>query len=243
MKKLNLLLHCGGMKATLKDLEESSAPPIRGAHYPIEHSDLLYTVRDNLRQHGFRIVEEVHGLTKEGNRYFGLLQLESGDGDYTTIVGVRNSHDKSFAAGIVVGSGVFVCDNLAFSGEIKIARKHTRYIMRDLPRFTHRAITKMYGMRANQDRQFEAYKTRELNDDRARALMVEGVKRGVFGCTALPKILNEWENPSHDEFSESNVWRFFNAVTEVAKTWSPGQLVQKTQLLHTLCNAEVGIAA
>jgi hypothetical protein len=28
---------------------------------------------------------------------------------------------------------VFVCDNLAFSGEIKIARKHTRFIVRDLP--------------------------------------------------------------------------------------------------------------
>ena len=73
--------------------------------------------------------------------------------------------------------------------------------------------------------------------------MVEGIKRGVIGCTHLPRVLAEWETPSHDEFSQANVWRLFNAVTEVAKQWSADQLYKRTQLLHGLCNAEVGIAA
>jgi hypothetical protein len=33
------------------------------------------------------------------------------------VLGLRNSHDKRFPAGLVGGSAVFVCDNLAFSGE------------------------------------------------------------------------------------------------------------------------------
>ena len=44
------------------------------------------------------------------------------------VVGVRNSHDKSFPAGLVIGASIFVCDNLSFSGEVKLARKHTVHV-------------------------------------------------------------------------------------------------------------------
>ncbi len=42
---------------------------------------------------------------------------------------VRNSHDKTFPAGIVAGTQVPVCDNLSFAGEISLARKHTSNIL------------------------------------------------------------------------------------------------------------------
>ena len=60
--------------------------------------------------------------------------------DYCWVLGLRNSHDKTFPTGIVAGASVFVCDNLSFSGEVKFARKHTRFIMRDLPMLTGRAV-------------------------------------------------------------------------------------------------------
>ena len=60
--------------------------------------------------------------------------------DYGLVIGLRNSHDKSFPASIALGSGVFVCDNLAFSAEVTIARRHTRFIERDLPRVVHTAV-------------------------------------------------------------------------------------------------------
>jgi hypothetical protein len=52
---------------------------------------------------------------------------------YQYVLGLRNSNNKRFAAGMVIGIAPFVCDNLAFSGEVKLARKHTVYIKRDLP--------------------------------------------------------------------------------------------------------------
>jgi len=52
--------------------------------------------------------------------------------DYAWIVGLRNSHDKTYPAGLVAGSKVFVCDNLCFSGEVRLSRKHTRHAVRDL---------------------------------------------------------------------------------------------------------------
>jgi len=55
-------------------------------------------------------------------------------------VGLRNSHDKTFPAGLVAGTRVFVCDILAFSGLIQIRRKHTRFAARDLRQLTARAV-------------------------------------------------------------------------------------------------------
>ena len=47
-------------------------------------------------------------------RYFGLMQIQraESDEDYCWVLGLRNSHDKTFPAGIVAGATVLCCDNL-----------------------------------------------------------------------------------------------------------------------------------
>ena len=69
------------------------------------------TVRRSTLPGGLRVVTESHGLTHDGERYFGLLQVANGhdDSDFGLVVGVRNSHDKRFPAALVVGASVFVC--------------------------------------------------------------------------------------------------------------------------------------
>ncbi len=88
-----------------------------------------------MRNNGLIVGTQAHSLSHNNNRYFGLMEVKRqvNDPDYCWVVGVRNSHDKSFPAGITAGASVFVCDNLSFSGEVKLARKHTRFITRDLP--------------------------------------------------------------------------------------------------------------
>jgi hypothetical protein len=50
-----------------------------------------------------RIVTEAHGLSADGSRYFGLLQVVNGQeqADYSYVLGLRNSHDKRFPAGLL----------------------------------------------------------------------------------------------------------------------------------------------
>ena len=133
-----LMLHCGGMAVDRGQLEVIPTPEATATWQPIPHGTLVSRVQDTLERSGLIVAEEAHGVTADGNRYFGLLRIKAesviGDGgDFGLVVGVRNSHDKSFPAGLVVGASVFVSDNLSFSGEIKIARKHTVRIMDDLP--------------------------------------------------------------------------------------------------------------
>jgi hypothetical protein len=60
-------------------------------------------------------------------------------------VGLRNSHDRGYPAGLVAGTGVFICENLSFCGEVEIGRKHTRFAVRDLNHLTARAVGQLGG--------------------------------------------------------------------------------------------------
>ena len=83
---------------------------------------------------GPELIDATRRVLEDGARYFGLLQVVNGSHpeDFGLVVGLRNSHDKSFPAGLVVGASVFVCDNLSFSGEVTFERKHTANMLRDL---------------------------------------------------------------------------------------------------------------
>jgi predicted SpoU family rRNA methylase len=57
---------------------------------------------------------------------FAVLTYSNGvEEDMGLSIGIRNSYDKSMSIGVALGARVFVCDNLAISGEIRIVRKHT----------------------------------------------------------------------------------------------------------------------
>jgi len=240
---MGIMLHCKTGLVTRDQVFAVPTPPRTKSHCPIPHGKYLASVQAMLVEHGMEITQEQHGLSQDGNKYFGLLGLAHDREDYACTVGVRNSHDKTFPAGIVAGVRVLVCDNLSFSGEIKLSRKHTRHILTDLNPLMGRMIGKLSRFFNQQDNHILAYKQHSLTNDRARFLMVEGVKRGVLGCTHLPKVLEMWEETPHEEFAEFNLWRLFNAVTEVAKGWSAQHLVRRTQLLHNMCDAEITIAS
>ena len=114
-----LLLHCGAKPVSRDELAAVIAPEPTETWYPLPHHDLVAEVEAHLSGSGLEIGVAVHALSHHGLRYFGLLQLRRADGrarDYGWVVGLRNSHDKTCPAGLVTGSQVFVCDNLAFSG-------------------------------------------------------------------------------------------------------------------------------
>src|ERR1017187_797642 len=142
MNKLNLMLHTGARAVERSQLALVATPHRTSTWVPIAHDRLLMGVIESLESNHLTVVNEAHGVTTDGARYFGLLQIANGHNadDFGMVIGVRNSHDKPFPAGLVVGASVFVCDNLSFSGEIKLARKHTVFVERDLPQLIHRAM-------------------------------------------------------------------------------------------------------
>jgi len=107
------------------------------------------------------------------------------------VVGVRNSHDKSFPAALVLGASVFVCDNLSFSGEVRLARKHTAHIERDLPHLVERAVGMLSDLRNTQERRFAAYQAQELPETGAHDLIIQALDSRVIPVTRIPEVLRE----------------------------------------------------
>ena len=93
--------------------------------------------------------------------------------------GLRNSHDKTFPAGIVAGAQIFVCDNLRFSGEVKLARKHTIHIVRDLPRLVQSAVGQLMDRWHHQDTRLATYKLTEVEDQTAHDLVIRATDVGA----------------------------------------------------------------
>lgn len=242
---MNLVLHCGARAVEREQIQACPTPSATRTWTPIPHYALLRQVEQTMDQGGMRIVEQGHALSPKGLRYFGLLGIAGEDpADHGLVIGLRNSHDKSFPAAIAVGSQVFCCDNLSFSSEIVLARKHTRFITRDLPELICRALGQVGELRQNQDRRIEAYKAKRLTDRSAHDLFVKAVDARVLPVTTLPAALAEWREPSHAEFTEDgrSGWRWFNAITDSIKGRSLDALPRRTQRLHGLLDAACGLA-
>ncbi|MCY2928609.1 MAG: DUF932 domain-containing protein [Planctomycetota bacterium] len=242
---LNLILHCGSRQADRQQVEHSPTPAGTPTWVPIPHHRLLERVESSLTATGLRIINQAHALSADRLRYFGLLEVVNGDnhGDYGLVVGVRNSHDKQFPAGLAVGSGTFVCDNLCFSSEIVIARRHTRFIERDLPGLVDQAVGRLGDLRGLQDERIAKYKQTELTDMRAHHLVIRALDARVVPVTRVPDVLQEWRHPRHEEFARDGktAWRLLNAFSENFKNGNLMSLPRRTQALHGLLDAVCGL--
>jgi len=165
-KRPNLLLHCGAKAVEREDLVKVRTPKATETWTPIPHMELVRKVEKALKANQLTVGTQAHSLSHEGARYFGLMEIQgrTQDPDYCWVLGLRNSHDKTFPAGIVAGASVLVCDNLSFSGEVKLARRHTRHITQDLPFLVERAIGRLLQKWHDQDERIAAYRNAKLED-------------------------------------------------------------------------------
>lgn len=209
---MSLMLHAGAEVIDIDRLRQLPTPEATKTHVPIAHSAVVDMVKYSLGFYGHAITAEDYGVTPDGARFFGVLSLESPYDGYTDTVGLRNSHDKTFPIGISFGSRVFVCDNLAFSGDVVIRRKHTAHAKRDLPGIVAEVVEPLAGQRARQHAQFDRYQATTLTDADVDHLIMQLYRRGAITVTKIADVLGHYENPPFD-WGDRTAWRLFNAVT------------------------------
>jgi hypothetical protein len=239
-----LMLHCGGQLTTREEVFAVPAPPATASYAPLPYESYLVRIEKQLAVEGIRIKEEHLALSHGGQRLFGLLALEFNLGaqwDYGCVLGLRTSYDKSFANGLCIGASVFVCDNLSFSGEVKIERKHTPGMLRDLTWIIGETVAQLPIRFARQSAAFEAYKHHEIGDKDAHDLTVKLWDEGAINTLEIPRLIKEWREPRHPEFAKGGktVWRLFNAATETIKgdLW---RLPVRTRTIHTVLDSVCG---
>ena len=203
---------------------------------PVPHHTLVDLVKDSVRSCGFNIHSEKYGIDKHHDM-FAMLKLEREDynnGTFRNVIGIRNSHNQRFSAQLVGGSNVIVCDNLAFSGEFNCHRQHTTHIMRDLPRIVYQLTNDVVSSYNIQSNRYDGYKMTKLDDSDVANIMNKATRNNfAISGGQYNKVLDEYENPSHDVFEPGNAWSLFNAFTEIYKGYN-GADVRKSINLHNI---------
>lgn len=201
MSATQLVLHRGAREVTEEELDQVEAPPPTETWFPKSHSLVLRTVRQSLGEAGFDIANQRLALSRCNARFFGVLDLTAPIAEGVALaVGVRNSIDQSLPIGAVFGSRVFVCDNLAFSSEVTIAKRHTKY---GEQRFVEAASTAMQGLaqfRAVESERISRLQGIELSEDAANSFLLQAFEKSVLSSRLLPLAIREWREPTVEEF-------------------------------------------
>src|SRR5437899_7285381 len=128
MSEATSTLLSNGGKLTREQLALVATPPGTATHKPIPHAEVVQALVETLGFRHIGIVKDEYAVSKDGMKMFGVLDLDTGMQGCRFSLGIRNAHDKSMRLALTVGYGVFVCENMAFSGDFEpVLAKHSKH--------------------------------------------------------------------------------------------------------------------
>ena len=231
---MSLLLHKGGEYVTKEQLDLVPVPEQTESYMPVSHyhlADKFLTIsQDILRD--YTLIGENYGIARQGNQLFAVLKFQNEKADLGLSIAFRNSYDRSMAIGMAIGASVFVCDNLALSGEVVVMKKHTKNVWAELE---ETAISTIYKSQRNYQQisaDADNLKTLPMGDNEAFRTMGLLFGNNIISPRQLTVLKDEWLKPSYEEFEPRNLWSFYNAATESLKSSPPVTIMEKHIRLH-----------
>ena len=189
---------------------------------PVPHIDVVDAVESAICNRGMTIESERFGLARDQQKMFGVITLANRNNpERTRCIGVRNSHDQSFAAGICCGVSVLVCSNLCFGGEFVIKRRHTSGI--DLLSMVEETMDALADSYLSFEERLLNLHDEPVSDDHARIFIVRAAEHGAIPSCDILAVFKEYLEPRHDEFRERSMWSLMNAFTEIAHKYTPAR--------------------
>ena len=222
---------------------------------PVPHHEVVNTLTDRAAARGLVVKAErfalldgtLYGLNGvqtrlPGARLFGSLDFAPVAGmpfpaGCTPSAGIRNSADKSFALSILSGARVFICANGVLNAEHIVSRKHTSGL--DLVASIDAALDAFMESLRGFNETYEKLRSRQLRRTTAHSLVIELARAGAFSSSDILPVVQEFENPRHNEFKERNAWNLYQGCTEIMKNQSPSRQVDGFKALNRVLVAEL----
>ncbi len=216
MVSSTLVNHCGARQVNAAELATIEPPAPTRTWFPLAHRAVLDSVCESLEGAGFAICRSRLSVSHGGARFFGTLDLTTSIIEGVSLaIGIRNSNDQSFPIGFCCGQRVFVCDNLAFTSEIVVSKKHTRFGQERYLEGLARAVASLDQYRQSAAGWIERMQARRLSNDTANSLLLQAYERKIIGLRLLPLVVEEWRRPSREEYQPRTAYSLFNCFTEV----------------------------
>lgn len=217
------LSHANSQLITRAEL--MTIPPPRGTPTwrPVAHGDLVTAISRQLRARGIDIVNEKFAIQRGGARLFAVLDLSlETTGEFCAAMGIRTANDRSMALEIAVGVKVFVCDNLAFSGDlIALRRKHTARF--DLDADIARAVGRYEAHLLALQRSMAAIREKSLKDDEAKTMIFEAFRREIVPIRYFKLVAETYFNPAPEmtDVQPRTFWGLHNAFARSVREMAP----------------------
>lgn len=225
-----LVAHCGATKITRDELREIPIPEATRSHKPLSHFEIVTVLEEALSFRHLTVIRDEYAISKDGMKMFGVMDLNSKFDGGNFSIGLRNANDKSMRLALTAGYRVFVCDNMAFSGDFTpLLHKHTsNFDLRDSIAIAVDRIQRgLHGL----TEQIVEMRRFGLTDNDAKLLIyrafMENAMKGV-PKHLMPIVHGNYFDPNHEEFQSRNLWSLSNAFTSAFKTLSPWRQFEAT---------------
>jgi hypothetical protein len=226
-----LMTHVGARKVARQELSLIPTPSATDTFKPIAHAALIDELEKSLAFRHIRVVRDEYAVSPDGMRLFGLLELDAEYEGVRFAIGLRNANDKSMRLGMVAGYRVFVCDNMALSGDFKpLLAKHTKNF--DLVESLSIGVDRIQRGFQPLKEAITFKRERQLRDDEARSMIYRAFMEHRFPLKLLKTVHQEFfVAPSHAEFRQQTVWSLENAFTTAFKELKPVKQYEATAKL------------
>jgi hypothetical protein len=209
-------------KLTRQQLALVTTPLGTATHRPVPHGEVVEALVETLGFRHIGVVKDEFAISKDGMKMFGVLDLDTGMHGCRFSIGVRNAHDKSMRLAMTVGYRVFVCENMAFSGDFQpVLAKHSKNfsLLNALSIGVDQMQRNFDGMRM----QVEAWRESQLTDVQAKLVIYRAfVESGLDVPKHLARTVHDlYFTPQHDEFQPRTLWSLSNAFTSAFKQLEP----------------------
>ncbi len=243
--KSTLIAHCGALKVTREELKELPLPEATKTHQPLSHSEIVEVLDEALSFRHLSIVKDEYAVSQDGMKMFGVMDLDASFEGGRFSIGLRNSNDKSMRLALTAGYRVFVCDNMAFSGDFSpLLHKHTSKL--NLTDSIAVAVDRIYRGLDSLANQIKLMREYGLTDNDARLIIyrafVEKVLKGV-PRQLMPAVHANYFDPGHEDFCSRNLWSLSNAFTSAFKSLGPLKQFEATAKLGLYISGIKGDAA
>ena len=217
MDNAQLVSHVDTDIVTRDELRALPDPEATLTFKPVPHIQLLEMLDAVLLQNQIRIAEERFALRRDGSVLFGVLQLAYGETPSgRAALGLRTANNKTMSIQLCAGLSVFVCDNLAFRGDmIALKRKHTSGL--DLKTELAGAVLRFQDHFGRLAAEVEHLQDCTLPDLEAKGLIHDAFASGLMPLRLLPQVSEAYFTPKLPEFEPRTAWSLHNAFTGAAK--------------------------
>lgn len=209
-------------KITREELAMMPTPAGTATHKPIPHVEVVDALVETLGFRHIAVVRDEYAVSHDGMKMFGVIELDQGMHGARFALGIRNSHDKSFRLAVTVGYRVFVCENLAFSGDFSpVLAKHSKNF--SLQNALSVGVDDMQRNFKPMVEAVERWQNSQLSDVAARLVIYQAFIEGELEVPRhLARTVHDlYFNPPYAEFASRNMWSLSNAFTSAFKELDP----------------------